>query len=269
MEKLSENAAQNLAVLRDRKPLIHNITNAVVMNFTANALLAMGASPVMAYSQEEVSEMVTLAKALVLNTGTLTQESMASMIKAGKRASQLGLPIILDPVGAGATSMRTNFAKEIIQALPFRSIRGNPSEILSLRHRESGIDGIYSIHSVEEAKETGKALAKEIGTTIAITGTVDFITNGDRIIHVANGHALMAYVTGIGCTASAAIGAFSAVDDDPVSATATALAFVGLAGEIAGGKSVAPGSFMVEMLNAFFKITPEELRDGCKITEVT
>jgi hydroxyethylthiazole kinase len=265
MEKLSEKAAQNLAAVRNEKPLIHNITNAVVMSFTANALLAMGASPVMAFSREEVAEMVTLAKALVLNIGTPTRESIASMIEAGEKASQLGLPIVLDPVGAGATSMRKDLAKALIEKLPVCSIRGNPSEILSLGSSRSEIEGIYTVHTVEQAIETGIALAKDIGTTIAITGQSDFITDGERTIRVSNGHALMAYVTGIGCAASAAIGAFSAVDRDPFTATVSALAFTGLAGEFAGKKATAPGSFMVEIINAMYAITPKDLGNGCKI----
>jgi hydroxyethylthiazole kinase len=265
MATLSEKAGENLALLREKRPLIHNITNFVVMNYTANALLAMGASPVMAHAQNEVEDMVSFAGALVLNIGTLTDDWIASMIKAGIKASAMGTPIILDPVGSGATPLRTNSAKQIIEQTDIKVIRGNASEILSLRHADSKTKGVDSVHSVDEAADTAKILAEELQTTLAITGPVDLITDGQRVVRVSNGHPLMGYVTGTGCTATTAIGAFLAVDSDPVSATATALAFFGLAGEVAGQSASAPGSFMIRMLDALYTITPDELKEGCKI----
>ncbi len=265
MTSLSDKAAENLAALRKKKPLIHNITNFVVMNYTANALLAMGASPVMAHAQNEVEDMVSFAGALVLNIGTLTDDWVASMIKAGKKATALGIPIILDPVGSGATALRTNSAKKIIEAAAVRVIRGNASEILSLRHEDSGTKGVDSVHSVDDAAETAKILAQALTTTLAITGPVDLVTDGRRVVRISNGHPLMGFVTGTGCAATVTIGAFLAVDNDPVSATASALAYFGLAGEVAGQSASAPGSFMIQMLDALYTITPEKLREGCKI----
>jgi hydroxyethylthiazole kinase len=267
MTSLSEKAAENLAALRAKKPLIHNITNFVVMNYTANALLAMGASPVMAHAQNEVEDMVSFAGALVLNIGTLTEDWIAAMIKAGRKATALGTPIILDPVGSGATALRTNSAKKIIEAAAVSVIRGNASEILSLRHENSRTKGVDSVHSVDDAAATAKILAQELNTTLAITGPVDLVTDGRRVVRISNGHPLMGYVTGTGCTATVAIGAFLAVDHDSVSATATALAFFGLAGEVAAEKASAPGSFMIQMLDALYTITPERLREGCKIQD--
>lgn len=267
MTHLSEQAAKNLAAVREKKPLIHNITNYVVMNYTANALLAMGASPVMAHAQNEVEDMASFAGALVINIGTLEDEWIASMLKAGKKASELNTPIILDPVGSGATALRTNAAKTIIEETRLSVIRGNASEILSLRHADSKTKGVDSIHSVDEATQTATVLARELNTALAITGPVDLVTDGERVVRVSNGHPLMGFVTGTGCTATTVIGAFLAVDDDPVSATATALAFFGLAGEVAGQKAEAPGSFMIGMLDALYTITPEELEAGCKIEE--
>ncbi len=261
----SEKAGQNLEAVRERKPLIHNITNYVVMNYTANALLAMGASPVMAHSMGEVEEMVSLAGALVLNIGTLDDDWVTSMVLAGRKASENNTPIILDPVGSGATTLRTQAAKQIIQKTHLSVIRGNASEILSLRHKNSQTKGVDSIHSVEEAAQTARVLAGELKTTLAITGPVDLITDGSRALRVSNGHSLMGYVTGTGCMATAIIGAFLAVDEDTVSATATALAFLGLAGEVAGKKANAPGTFMIQLLDALYAITPGQLKDGCKI----
>jgi hydroxyethylthiazole kinase len=267
MKNLSLKAAQNLEAVRKKKPLIHNITNYVVMNYTANALLAMGASPVMAHAPNEVEQMVSFAGALVLNIGTLTDDWIDSMIKAGKKATTLKTPIILDPVGSGATSLRTDSSKKIINETKISVIRGNASEILSLKNSDSKTKGVDSIHNVEDASEAAKTLAGELKTTLAITGPVDLITDGDRTVHVSNGHPLMSYVTGTGCTATALIGAFLAVDNDPFSAAATALAFFGMAGEAAGKKAKAPGSFMIEMLDALYLITPEKLQSGCRIEE--
>jgi hydroxyethylthiazole kinase len=269
MKSLSEKAARNLIAIRNKKPLIHNITNYVVMNYTANALLAMGASPVMAHASNEVEEMVSFAGALVLNIGTLTDDWIASMIKAGKKASELKTPIILDPVGSGATSLRTRAAKKIIQKTRVSVIRGNASEILSLRKDDSKTKGVDSIHSVEAAERSAKILAGELESVLAVTGPTDLITDGKQVIRVSNGHPLMGYVTGTGCAATATIGAFLSVDEDPVSATATALAFFGLAGEVAAKNALAPGSFMIAMLDALYTITPEELLRKCKFQDGT
>jgi len=269
MTDLTQKAADNLAAVREKKPLIHNITNFVVMNYTANALLAMGASPVMAHAINEVEEMVSLAGALVLNIGTLTDSWVAAMIRAGRKASSLGIPIILDPVGSGATPLRTTAARRIIEQTRPGIIRGNASEILSLRDADSKTKGVDSLHSVDEAAETAAILARELDTTLAITGPVDLITDGRRVVRVANGHRLMGFVTGTGCTATVTIGAFLAVDNDTLSAAATALAFFGLAGELAGESAAAPGSFMVQLLDALYTIEPQVLAEGCRIQDNT
>jgi hydroxyethylthiazole kinase len=261
----AERAARNLMAVRGKKPLIHNITNFVVMNFTANALLAMGAAPVMAHAPNEVEEMVALAGALVLNLGTLTEDWVDSMIKAGRKASDLNKPIILDPVGSGATALRTRSARRVIAETRLAVIRGNPSEILSLRNESSNTRGVDSIHSVEEATEAAKALALALNVTLAITGAEDLVTDGTYVARVSNGHPMMGRVTGTGCTATAAIGAFLAVDPDPLWAAATALSYFGLAGEVAARHAAAPGSFMIQMLDALYTITPEQLEAGCRI----
>ena len=266
MIELKDQAAKNLEAVREQKPLIHNITNYVVMNTTANALLSMGASPVMAHAINEVEEMVAFAGALVLNIGTLSDPWIASMIAAGKRASANQTPVILDPVGAGATDLRTRTAKEIVAKVDVNVIRGNASEILALRHSDSKTKGVDSIHTVEDAAATAKLLATELETTLSLTGPTDLVTDGKQVIRIENGHPLMACVTGTGCTATAITGAFLAVDNDPVSAATTALAYFGLAGEIAAEKAKAPGSFMVALLDALYTISPEDLLSRAKIT---
>ena len=265
MTGFPEAAARNLAAVREKKPLIHNITNFVVMNYTANALLAMGASPVMAHAPNEVEEMVALAGALVLNIGTLSEEWVDSMLKAGRKASALNTPVVLDPVGSGATPFRTQSARRIIAETGPQVIRGNASEILSLRNADSRTRGVDALHSVDQAADVAQALAGELQTVLAITGPVDLATDGRRVARVLNGHPLMGRVTGTGCTATAVIGAFLAVDPDPLRAAATALAYFGLAGENAAQKASAPGSFMIQMLDALDTITPELLEAGCRI----
>ncbi len=263
--EMARKAGKNLEDLRGKKPLIHNITNFVVMNSTANALLACGASPVMAHAPEEVEEMVSFAGALVLNIGTLTPYWIGSMIKAGNRANELDIPIILDPVGSGATRLRTESAKRLIDELNIKVVRGNASEVLSLAHKNSRTKGVDAIHSVEDAAEIAGPLARELRTTVAITGAVDLVTDGEKVYRVLNGHEMMGYVTGTGCTASALIGAFLAVDASPAEAASTALAYFGLAGEQAFQRANGPGSFQVALVDALYSMSGDTLREGAKI----
>lgn len=267
-QRLAKKAADYLKKVREKKPLIHNITNFVVMNYTANALLACGASPVMAHAVEEVEEMVSLAGALVLNIGTLTPQWVEAMLRAGKKANVLKVPIVLDPVGSGATRLRTESATRLARDLSIQVVRGNASEVLSLAEKEVRTKGVDSLHSVEEAEGTAIALAKQLKTTLAITGKVDLVTDGKRIIRVHNGHEMMGRVTGTGCTATVMIGAFLAVDPDPVEATATALAYFGVAGEKAAAQTTTPGTYQIALLDALFSIDEEELRKGARIEVV-
>jgi len=267
-QRLAKKAADYLKKVREKKPLIHNITNFVVMNYTANALLACGASPVMAHAVEEVEEMVSLAGALVLNIGTLTPQWVEAMLRAGKKANVLKVPIVLDPVGSGATRLRTESATRLARDLSIQVVRGNASEVLSLAEKEARTKGVDSLHSVEEAEGTAIALAKQLKTTLAITGKVDLVTDGKRIIRVHNGHEMMGRVRGTGCTATVMIGAFLAVDPDPVEATATALAYFGVAGEKAAAQTTTPGTYQIALLDALFSIDEEELRKGARIEVV-
>ena len=264
---MAQKAAESLRRLRERRPLVHNITNYVVMNYTANALLACGASPVMAHAAEEVEEMVSLAGALVLNIGTLSPLWVEAMLKAGKRANALHVPVILDPVGAGATRLRTDSARRLIEAVSIQVIRGNASEILSLAGEKSGsrTKGVDSIHTVDQVTETAIVLAKELRTTLAITGAVDLITDGERICRVLNGHEMMSYVTGTGCTATVIIGAFLAVCPDSLEAATIGLSYFGLAGEKAAAKVSGPGSFQIALLDALYGMKAEDLRTGARI----
>ena len=266
-EALARRAAEDLRQIRERKPLVHNITNYVVMNYTANALLACGASPVMAHAIEEVEEMVAFAGALVLNIGTLSAHWIEAMVKAGKRANALSVPVILDPVGAGATSLRTESAKRLIGEISVRVIRGNASEIMALSpgKPESATKGVDSVHTVDQATGTAVALARELKTTLAITGPVDLITDGERTCRVMNGHEMMSHVTGTGCTATAIIGAFLTVDPDPLYAATAGLAYFGLAGEKAAARTTGPGSFQIALLDTLYEMREETLAAWARI----
>ncbi len=264
--RLAQKAGINLAALRDKRPLVHNITNFVVMNYTANILLAAGASPVMAHAVEEVEEMVSMAGALVLNIGTPDRVWIKSMIKAGKKANELDIPVIFDPVGSGATTFRTESSRRLIDEISINIIRGNASEVLSLESESSRTKGVDSIHSVDEATESALILSQKLGVTLAITGEVDLVTDGDRTLKVSNGHHLMSRITGTGCAATAIMGAFLAVDNDPVTASSTALAYFGLAGEKAAEKADSPGSFMIASLDALYNINEAQLEKGAKIS---
>jgi hydroxyethylthiazole kinase len=266
-QEMAQKAAETLRRVRERRPLVHNITNYVVMNYTANALLACGASPVMAHAAEEVEEMVSLAGALVLNIGTLSPSWIEAMLKAGKKANAIHVPVILDPVGSGATRLRTDSARQLIEEVSIRVIRGNASEILSLARDKSGTrtKGVDSVHTVDQVRETATVLAKELKTTLAITGAVDLITDGERICRVMNGHEMMSHVTGTGCAATVIIGAFLAVCPDPLEAATTGLSYFGLAGEKAAARALGPGSFQIALLDALYGMKEEELRAGAKI----
>ena len=265
MIDLGKSAAENLEILREVKPLIHNITNYVVMNFTANALIAMGALPVMAHAENEVEEMASIAGALVLNIGTLSDPWIRAMSIAGKSANENGVPVILDPVGAGATNLRTNTARNLIRELDIAVIRGNASEMLSLSGQDSRTKGVESIHTVEDAATAAVELALELDAVIAITGEKDLITDGTKVIRVNNGHPLMGKITGSGCAATAAIAAFTAVNDNYVDAAAYALGYYGLAGQWSAMKNTSPGSFRVGLIDSLYEIRPEDLKTGLKL----
>lgn len=257
--------AENLEKVRELKPLVHNITNFVVMNYTANALLAMGASPVMAHAINEVEEMVQLASALVLNIGTPSDDWIEAMIKAAQKANNEGVPVVLDPVGAGATKLRTNAAKEILKNASISVVRGNASEILSLKNKKSATRGVDAAHSVDDAIESAGDLANELSTVLAVTGPIDIITDGVSTISIHNGHPMMGRVTGTGCTASAILGAFLAVDINPLSASAAALSVFGLCGEMAAKKTKSPGSYSIALIDALFEITAKDCKNKCKL----
>lgn len=261
-------AAQTWAALADVRreaPLVHSITNYVSMDVTANALLAVGASPAMVHAAEEAADFVGIASALVVNIGTLSPAWVRAMELAADRARDLGKPWVLDPVGAGATPYRTGVARALARSGP-TVIRGNASEILALAEEGRAGKGVDSMHRSDEAREVAAGLALELGCVVAVTGAVDYVTDGERVLAVANGHPLMARVTALGCTASALAGAFAAVGPDPLRATAHALAVLGLCGEIAAAESPGPGSLRWRLLDALHQLDEPAVVSGVRIS---
>lgn len=266
MDTASEYAVQNLVAVRKNRPLVHSITNLVSINTVANALLAAGGAPVMAFAPEEVGEVAEHADALVLNTGTLTENRLKAMQIAGRRAASRGIPLAVDPVGAGISSFRTRALQEILTQLPVQVLRGNPSEILALRRKKTDMAGVDAVHSMEQARRAAVEVAAEFGITVAVTGPVDLVTDGRRALLVANGHPLLTRITGAGCTATAMIAMFLAVASEPLRSAASALAYFGLAAEMAAASTEAPGSFWIRLLDVLYAMTPAEFAEGCRIT---
>lgn len=257
-----------LARVRERGPLVHNVTNYVVMNSTANALLAAGASPAMVHAVEEVEDFAALSAALVVNIGTLSPRWVEAMRLAAARARAGGIPWVLDPVGAGATPWRTTVAAELAALRP-AVIRGNASEVMVLAGQAGAAGkGVDSAHDTGDAVAPARALARATGAVVAMTGVVDYVTDGTRTIAIANGHPLMARVTGLGCTASALVGAFLAVHDDALEASVAALAVLGVAGELAAGWSPGPGSLQLHLLDALHTLDAATLTARARVGAV-
>jgi hydroxyethylthiazole kinase len=264
---VSLSPGQMLGELRERKPLVHQITNYVVMNETANATLALGALPVMAHAREEVEEMVALAGALVLNIGTLSPHWVDAMLLAGKAASEHGIPVVLDPVGAGATRYRTDTARRLLDEVKIAVLRGNQGEVATLVGVEAEVRGVESIGAGGEPADLARTAARNLGLVASVTGPVDHVSDGDRVLAVANGHELLAAVTGTGCMASAITGCFLAVARDwPLEAAAAGLAAFGVAGEDAARDAKGPGSFHVGLYDALAVLEPGTLDARARIS---
>jgi hydroxyethylthiazole kinase len=257
----------DLAAIRERKPLVHQITNYVVMNETANATLALGALPVMAHAREEVAEMASVASALVLNIGTLSSAWVDAMVAAGRAANAAGVPVVLDPVGAGATGYRTETARRILNEVDVSVVRGNPAEIATIAGREAEIRGVESIDVRDSGGDLARAAARELGTVVAVTGAIDHVSDGEQTLAVANGDPLLATITGSGCMATAMTGCFLAVRPDaPLAAAAEALVAFGVAGEDAAREAKGPGSFHAGLYDALYALDPERLDERAKLT---
>jgi hydroxyethylthiazole kinase len=246
---LAELTAQSLARIRERTPLIHNITNFVVMNDTANVLLAIGASPVMAHAIEEIREMVSYASALVLNIGTLEERWIEAMLAAGEEANARHIPVVLDPVGAGATGFRTATAERIRSAVQVAVVRGNAAELATIAGLEARIRGVDSV-ATGDPVSAARLTAIRFGGAAVVSGAVDYVADATREAEVHNGHSMMSRITGSGCMATAIVGAFLAVEPDPFLAGLEATIAFGIAGELAAERSTGPGTFRGQLMDA-------------------
>jgi len=260
-----------LQAVRNKKPLVHHITNYVTVNDCANITLSIGASPVMADDAAEVAEMVSFASALVINIGTLQERTIKSMLIAGKAAKAKGIPVILDPVGAGATKLRTRTAEQIICEVSPNVIRGNMSEIKVLLGIKAGIRGVDSTADEQDAADVAQQLAERLGSVVAVTGKTDVIAGHGQVYTIDNGHPLMANVTGTGCMATSLVGSCCGASMDDVIGTVTGILVMGLAGERAfaslqGGESV--GTFHTRLFDEVYNMTAEKILQFGKVAQL-
>lgn len=266
--EIRKKVSASLSLVREKSPLIHHITNYVTVNDCANIVLAIGGSPVMADDREEVAEMVGFASALVLNIGTLNSRTVESMLIAGMRAKELGVPVILDPVGVGATKLRTNTAARLIREIRPEVIRGNMSEIKVLAGLEVAIKGVDSLADEQDSAVIAKKLSSELGSVIAITGKTDVVSNGIHVCLLNNGHRILGDVTGTGCMTTSLVGTFCGATKDYFTAAVTGIISMSLAGEIAHaslrhGEGI--GTFKTRLFDSIYNLTPEILSKEGKI----
>jgi hydroxyethylthiazole kinase len=252
--------------LRERKPLIHQITNYVVMNETANATLAIGALPVMAHAIEEVEEMASAAGALVLNIGTLSAPWIEAMLRAGSAANEASAPVVLDPVGVGATTFRTDTAKRILAEVDVAIVRGNAAEVAALADLEAEIRGVEAIGTAGSGADIALTAAIRLDVVASVTGPVDHVSDGTQTRAVANGDPLLATITGSGCIATALTGCFAAVRE-PLHAATFALAALGVAAEEAARDASGPGTFHARLYDALYALAPESLNAHANISD--
>lgn len=256
----------HILTVKQQSPLVHNITNYVVMNSTANALLAAGASPIMAHAKSEVKDMVALAHSVVINIGTLDEYWVDAMIRAAETASEIGKPWVLDPVGAGATPYRDEVLQQLLQYKP-TVIRGNASEIMALaKTNTSRTKGVDSTAASLDAVTGALSILQQYGSTICISGAVDIIIDQEFGIHLHNGHPLMTKVTGLGCTASALVGAFIGIIDNKTEATAAAMSLLGISGELAAQDVQGPGMLQTKIIDNIYTMNKEVFDHHLKLT---
>ena len=261
--------------VRKNCPLIHNITNYVTVNDCANIVIACGASPIMADDKEEVAEITTICSGLNINIGTLNSRTIASMLIAGKRANELNHPVVLDPVGAGASKLRTETAMQLLEEVKFSVIRGNISEIKTLASGSGttkGVDADVADKVTEENLDDviafAKAFAKKTGAIIAITGAIDIVADSEKAYCIRNGHPMMSSITGTGCQLSAMTAAFvTANPNQLLEATAAAVSAMGYAGEVAYSRLTemdGNSTYRNYIIDAIYNMTPEMLEKGAK-----
>ncbi len=259
--------AEMLGMVREKRPLVHHITNYVTVNDCANSTLCIGAAPVMAHAGEEVEEIVAVSGALVLNIGTLSPDLVEGMLVAGKAANTYHVPVILDPVGAGATRLRTQSAQKIISEVEISVLKGNAGEIGVLSGLGGDVRGVDSAGLKEDPFTVARTCALQTGAVVVMSGPADLITDGKEVLSVRNGDPMMGRLSGTGCMAASLCGAFAAVTTDTLRASVAAMASFGRAGEIAGRDARGPYSFRTALLDALYHLTPDDLADNARIEQ--
>lgn len=253
-------------LVREKHPLVHHITNYVTVNDCANITICAGGAPVMADAPEEVAEMAGVAGALVLNIGTLNKAQIEAMILAGRMANDRKIPVILDPVGAGATRFRTRTAERLMSELKISILKGNAGEIGVLAGAEGNVRGVDSQGLAGDAAEIVRDFAKAEKLTVVASGPTDIVTDGKYVFLVRNGHPMMGCISGTGCMAASVTGVFAAESPDPVLASAAALATFGIAGERAAAGARGPFSFKTALFDELARLTPADLAADARIT---
>lgn len=267
MDMVREIAAA-VAAVREKKPLVHHLTNYVTANDSANITLAFGASPVMAGDPGEAEDMAALAAALVLNIGTLSAAAVATMIAAGKRAGELGIPVVFDPVGAGATPLRTAAARQIIGEVPLAVVRGNAAEVKALAGLKAAIKGVDAVADGTDGAEAARLLAERLGCVVAVTGKIDIVVGGGEVVRIHNGHSWLSSVTGTGCMATSLVGCCCGAGAPPFAAAAAGVAAMGIAGELAF-RSLGPGegigTFRARLFDSVFMLASDTVTQWAKV----
>ncbi|MDP4179085.1 MAG: hydroxyethylthiazole kinase [Bacillota bacterium] len=273
---INKSVSEALKNVKAKNPLVHHITNYVTVNDCANVVLAIGGSPVMADDISEVEDMVSIASSLVLNIGTLNSRTIESMIKAGKKANELKIPVILDPVGAGATPFRTETALKIINSVKLAVIRGNSSEIKTISGitaKTKGVDAGKETLSKEEALKLGKNVAEELseklGSVIAITGKTDIVSYKNKTYFIENGHKMLSKITGTGCMCTSLIGSYLGANENYHLSAIAGIVSMGIAGELAyniiSKRHGGSGNFKIELLDAIYNLSSSNIIDRAQI----
>ena len=263
---IREKVAMLSEEIREKSPLIHNITNYVTVNDCANAVLAIGASPIMADDIGEAADITAISSALVINIGTLNRHTIPSIFEAGKRANEIGIPVVFDPVGAGASLLRNNTSREIVENIKLSIIRGNLSEvsfIAGLEVSTKGVDSSEADSTKYDAVDIAKSVAKKLNCIVAITGATDIITNGKTLVKIKNGHKMLSRVTGTGCMTTALVGSFAGATDDYLTAAVAGVASMGIAGEIAYEKCgrIGTGNFHIAIIDALSNLNSDTINE--------
>ncbi|WP_394870457.1 hydroxyethylthiazole kinase [Clostridium butyricum] len=272
---IAQKVVELLNRLKNKKPLIHNITNYVTVNDCANILLAIGASPIMADDLKESADITSIASALVINIGTLNERTIESMIASGKKANELNIPVVLDPVGAGASSFRNETTKRILEEIKISVLRGNMSEIKFIAGLESETKGVDASESdlksySDEGIRVAKSLAKRFNCTVAITGVCDIVSDGEKSVTIENGTKMLSNVTGTGCMTTALVGGYLGAcetKEDLFIAAISGIVSMGICGEIAEERAgnIGLGSFHMAIIDAVSNLDEDILLNRNKI----